>query len=51
MKIEEIKKKKIEDMTNEELQYIIENDKSLIAFERIDYTGELLKRAIRSTRF
>ncbi len=51
MKIEEIKKKKIEDMTNEELQYIIENDKSLIAFERIDYTGELLKRAIRSTQF
>lgn len=46
-KIKKIKNKKIENMTNEELKFIIENDKSLIAFERLDYTSELLKRAIR----
>lgn len=46
-KIEELKKKGIKNMTDEELKFIIENDKTLIAYKRIDYTGELLKRAIR----
>lgn len=50
-KIKEIKKKKIENMTNEELKFIIENDKSLIAFERLDYKSELLKRAIKNNDF
>lgn len=46
-KIEELKKKGIKNMTDEELKFVIENDNTLIAYERIDYTGELLKRAIR----
>lgn len=50
-KIKEIKKKKIENMTTEELKFIIENDKSLIAFERLDYKSELLKRAIKNNDF
>lgn len=50
-KIEELKKKGIENMTDEELKFIIENDKTLISLERIDYTGELLKRAIKNNDF
>ncbi len=50
-KIKEIKKKKIENMTTDELMFIIENDKSLIAFERLDYKSELLKRAIKNNDF
>ena len=46
-KIKELKKKGIKNMTNEELKFIIENDTNLIAYERIDYTSELLKRAIK----
>lgn len=50
-KIEELKKKGIKNMTDEELKFVIENDKSLIAYERIDYKGELLKRAIKNNDF
>ena len=50
-KIKKIKNKKIENMTNEELKFIIENDKSLIAFERLDYKSKLLKRAIKNNDF
>ena len=48
--LEEIKKKPIIDMTNEELKFIIENDTNLIAYERIDYTSELLKRTLVGVR-
>lgn len=43
-KIEKIKSKKIKDMTLEELQYIIENDESLVPSERIKFTVEILKK-------
>ena len=43
-KIEKIKRKKIKDMTLEELQYIIENDESLVPSERIKFTVEILKK-------
>ena len=43
-KIEKIKSKKIKDMTLEELQYIIENDESLVPSERIKITLELFKK-------
>lgn len=43
-KIEKIKSKKIKDMTFEELQYIIENDESLVPSERIKFTVEILKK-------
>ena len=46
-KIEELKKKGIKNMTDEELKFVIENDKTLLSLERIDYTGELLKRVLR----
>lgn len=48
--IEEIKKKPIIDMTTEEIIFIIENDRTLIAIERIDYTGELLRRTLVGVR-
>ncbi len=51
MKLEKIKKKSIENMTDKELIYIIENDSSLVAFERIDYIGELLRRTIKKNGF
>ena len=50
-KIEELKKKGIKNMTDEELKFVIENDKTLLSLERIDYTGELLKRAIKNNDF
>lgn len=43
-KIEKIKSKKVKDMTLEELQYIIENDESLVPSERIKFTVEILKK-------
>ena len=43
-KIEKNKSKKIKDMTLEELQYIIENDESLVPSERIKFTVEILKK-------
>ena len=48
--LEEIKKKSIVDMTTEEIIFIIENDRTLIAIERIDYTGELLRRTLVGVR-
>lgn len=48
--LEEIKKKPIIDMTTEEIIFIIENDRTLIAIERIDYTGELLRRTLVCVR-
>lgn len=48
--LEEIKKKPIIDMTMEEIIFIIENDRTLIAIERIDYTGELLRRTLVGVR-
>lgn len=48
--LEEIKKKPIVDMTTEEIIFIIENDRTLIAIERIDYTGELLRRTLVGVR-
>ncbi len=48
--LEEIKKKPIIDMTTEEIIFIIENDRTLIAIERIDYTGELLRRTLVGVR-
>lgn len=50
-KIKELKNKKIENMTNDELRFIIENDKTLVACQRLDYTSELLKRAIKNNDF
>lgn len=50
-KLKELKKKSIENMTNEELKYIIENDHSLVSGERIEYSYELFKRAIKSNDF
>ena len=50
-KLKELKKKEIENMTNEELKYIIENDHSLVSCERIEYSYELFKRAIKSNDF
>lgn len=46
-KIEKLKKKGIKNMTDKELKFVIENDKTMIAYERIDYTSELLRRAIQ----
>lgn len=46
-KIESLKKKGIKNMTDNELKFVIENDKTMIAYEKIDYTSELLKRAIQ----
>lgn len=46
-KIERLKKKGIKNMTDNELKFVIENDKAMIAYERINYTSELLKRAIQ----
>lgn len=43
-KIKKIKSKKIKDMALEELQYIIENDESLVPSERIKITLELFKK-------
>lgn len=48
--LEEIKKKPIIDITTEEIIFIIENDRTLIAIERIDYTGELLRRTLVGVR-
>lgn len=48
--LEEIKKKPIIDMTTEEIIFIIENDRTLIAIEKIDYTGELLRRTLVGVR-
>lgn len=48
--LEEIKKKPIIDMTTEEIIFIIKNDRTLIAIERIDYTGELLRRTLVGVR-
>ncbi len=45
-RLNEIKRKSIKDMTSEEITFVIENDRTLIAFNRIDYTSELLRRAI-----
>lgn len=50
-KLKELKKKEIKNMTNEELKYVIENDHSLVSCERIEYSCELLKRAIKSNDF
>ena len=50
-KLKELKKKEIKNMTNEELKYIIENDHSLVTGERIEYSCELFKRAIKSNDF
>jgi len=33
------------------LKYIIENDDSLVSYNRIEYTYELFKRAIKSNDF
>ena len=37
-KIKELKNKKIENMTNDELRFIIENDKTLVACQRLDFS-------------
>ena len=44
-KINEIKKKKISDMTLEELNYVIENDDSLIPRTRLPYILEVFKKS------
>lgn len=49
-RLKEIKKKSIIDMTTEEITFIVENDRTLIALERIDYTGELLRRTLGGVR-
>lgn len=45
-RLNEIKSKPIKEMTSEEITFVIENDRTLISLERIDYTGELLRRTI-----
>lgn len=44
-KLKEIKKKKTSDMTLEELNYIIENDDSLIPSTRLPYIVEVFKKS------
>lgn len=50
-RLEEIKKKEIKKMSDEEIKFVLDNDNTLIGLERIDYTGELLRRTIQIARF